>query len=85
MNELKWISADILPEKGRELACIVTRTDGSIKYNNFENGPYWWDGEDFVGQNDWGDKTTHIVSYWMLWDDFWRILENSPRVEKEDK
>lgn len=85
MKELKWTSADILPEKGKELACIIIRNDGSIKYDNFGDGPYWWDGEEFVGRNDWGDKTMHYVDYWMYWDDFWEMLESLPRIEKEDE
>ena len=24
MKEMKWTSTDILPEKGKELACIIT-------------------------------------------------------------
>jgi hypothetical protein len=82
MKELKWTSSDILPEKGVELACIITRTDGTIKYTNFEDGPYWYDGKKFCGRNEWGDKTTHIVSYWMPWDDLFDFLENLPRQKR---
>jgi len=80
MKELKWISADIRPGTGLALACIITRTDGTIKYDNFGDGPYWWNGYEFVGQNDWGDEEIHSVDYWMPWADFWEMLESLPRI-----
>ena len=45
MKDLQWYREEVRPEEGKPLACISTRTDGSIKYTNLgndDNGPYWY-------------------------------------------
>ena len=71
------------PRQGEPCACVTVTYNGRIKYNNFENGPWYWsDKADFlsekgafVGTNDWGDKETHLCSYWMPWDELFAVLE----------
>lgn len=83
-KKYSWKRPCIAPPIGKELACIVCRNDGTIKYTNFESGPYLFDGEEFVGENDWGDRQTYSVSYWMLWSEFWEMIETLDRHEKAD-
>jgi hypothetical protein len=94
MKEYKWTSASIRPKEGEPLACISTTTDGSIKYTNFgddSNGPYRYlpnkkcpewaipYHEGYFNNDGWSVS----FDYWMYWDDFWEMLEDLPRVEKE--
>ena len=90
MKEHTWKSADVKPPVGVGLATILVRTDGSIKYSNFESGPdfyrpdkiehpEWEDG--FFRYNDYGDRESVCVDYWMLWEEFWEMLEGL-RTEK---
>lgn len=96
MKELKWTSIDIHPREGEPLACISTRTDGSIKYTNFgddSNGPYRYLPNKEVPEwlksfhQGYFDNEGQSVGfgYWMYWDDFWEMLEGLPRVKKEEE
>ena len=93
----EWKSIDIHPEAGKPLACISTRYDGSIKYTNFgdeEDGPYYYNPNKEVPEffkpfhkgyfnNEGG--CVFSFSYWMYWDEFWEMLEELPKIEKENE
>lgn len=92
----EWKSIDIHPEIGKPLACISTIYDGSIKYTNFgdeEDGPYYYRPDKEVAE--W-QKPYHkgyfnneggcvSFGYWMYWDEFWEMLDELPKIEKEDE
>lgn len=78
---------DEKPKQGQYCACVSVTYDGDIKYHNFEDGPWWWDANGklfddddeepgvFVGHDDWGSREPHTCSYWMPWDELFDMLE----------
>ena len=82
---LKWTRASTPPKEGEAVACLSVNDYGDVKYCNFENGPYYWDGEEYYGYDDWGSKVYKWVSYWMPWEDLWKVILEIPREQlKED-
>lgn len=92
----EWKSIDIHPKVGEPLACIRMRTDGSIKYTNFgdeEDGPYYYRPNKEVPEffkpfhkGYFNNEGSHVTfSYWMYWDEFWDMLNELPKIEKEDE
>lgn len=95
MSDYKWFSIDIHPDEGKPLACISIRSDESIKYTNFDEdstGPYWYKPNEEVPElfkpyhrgyfNNEGQSVN--FDYWMYWEDFWQMLEDLPRINKDD-
>ena len=96
MKDLQWHREEVRPEEGKPLACISTRTDGSIKYTNLgndDNGPYWYMPSKKVPEwckpyhQGYFDNEGQPVNftYWMYWEDFWELLENIPGINPEEK
>ena len=83
------------PKQGQDCACVSVTYDGDIKYNNFADGPWYWDAKGhyiddddepgvFVGSNDWGDRETHTCSYWMPWEELFDTLEKPLKENKDN-